>query len=67
MPLIFMTFKSLTRTLWLRFCALYGIEALYENTNALCAKLESRDFGGALRCISDTLQASIAGTRPIYY
>ena len=67
MPLIFMTFKSLTRTLWLRFCTLYGIEALYENTNALCAKLESRDFVGALHCISDTLQASIAGTRPIYY
>jgi DNA-binding FadR family transcriptional regulator len=67
LPVIFSSFKSLTRTLWLRFCALYGIKALYENTNALCSHLEKRDFTGAAACLKDTLSNSIEGSRQIYY
>lgn len=67
LPVLFSSFKSLTHTLWQRFCALYGIPALYENTSALCACLEKRDFPGAIACLTATLQESISGSRPIYY
>jgi len=67
LPLIFSSFKSLTRTLWLRFCALYGIAALYENTNALCTCLEKRDFAVAIACLTATLRNSIDGSKLIYY
>ncbi len=67
LPLIFSSFKTLTRTLWLRFCSLYGIAALYENTNALCAYLEERDFKGAVDCLTRVLRESIEGQRQIYY
>ncbi len=66
-PVIFSSFKSLTRTLWLRFCALYGIAALHGNTGRLCAFLEDRDFAGAVRCLDETLRDSIEGERQIYY
>ncbi len=67
LPVIFSSFKSLTRTLWLRFCSLYGIQALYENTDALCTCLEQRDFSGAIQCLTQTLENSIHGDKQIYY
>jgi len=67
LPIIFSSFKSITRTLWLRFCSLYGISALYENTSALCNKLEEHDFSGAVNCLTSTLQNTIQGDKPIYY
>ncbi len=67
LPVIFTSFKSITRTLWLRFCALYGISSLYDNTNALCTKLEQRDFAGATSCLKETVQNTIRGDKPIYY
>lgn len=67
LPVIFTSFKSITRTLWMRFCSLYGISALYENTNALCTKLEQHDFEGAIKCLTAILQNTIQGDKPIYY
>lgn len=67
LPVIFTSFKSITRTLWLRFCSLYGISALYENTNTLCTKLEQRDFAGAVACLTASVQSTIQGDRQIYY
>ncbi|MEX1308091.1 MAG: GntR family transcriptional regulator [Eubacteriales bacterium] len=67
LPVIFSSFKSLTRTLWLRFCSLYGIQMLYENTDALCSYLEQRDFSGAIQCLTQTLENSIYGDKQIYY
>ncbi|WP_328587237.1 FadR/GntR family transcriptional regulator [Clostridium sp. Marseille-P2415] len=67
LPLIFRSFKSLTCTLWLRFCALYGVPALYENTNELCTHIEERDFSGAVSYLKRSLQESIDGHRQIYY
>jgi len=67
LPVIFSSFKLLTHTLWMRFCALYGISALYENTDALCSYLEKRDFEGAVRCLTDAVQNTIQGDKPIYY
>ncbi|MEX1376194.1 MAG: GntR family transcriptional regulator [Eubacteriales bacterium] len=67
LPVIFSSFKSLTRTLWLRFCELYGIAALYKNTDELCTMLEKRDFEGALECLKSSLENSISGNKQIYY
>ena len=67
LPLIFRSFKSLTCTLWLRFCALYGIPALYENTNELCTMIEERNFKGAGDYLKRSLSESIDGHREIYY
>lgn len=67
LPVIFSSFKSLTYTLWLRFCELYGISALYENTDALCSFLEKHDFDGAVECLEKCLENSISGDRQIYY
>lgn len=67
LPVIFTSFKSITRTLWLRFCSLYGISALYENTSVLCERLEHRDFAGAVSCLKTTVQNTIQGDKPIYY
>ncbi len=67
LPILFSSFRSLTRTLWLRFCMLYGIPALYQNTDALCARLEARDFDGAIRCLTEAVRESIDGSRKIYY
>ena len=67
LPIIFTSFKSITRTLWLRFCSLYGIPALYENTRTLCDKLEQRDFAGAISCLNAAVMNSIEGDKQIYY
>lgn len=67
LPLIYRSFKPLTCTLWIRFCALYGISALYENTNELCTHIEERDFSGAICYLKRSLQESIEGHREIYY
>ncbi|MDW2800576.1 GntR family transcriptional regulator [Clostridium boliviensis] len=67
LPLIFRSFKALTYSLWLRFCALYGIPALYENTNELCTLIEERDFEGAESYLKRSLSDSISGHREIYY
>ncbi len=67
LPVIFTSFKSITRTLWLRFCSLYGTSALYENTDALCTKLEQRDFEGAVNCLTASVQNTIQGDKKIYY
>ncbi|MCX7773465.1 MAG: GntR family transcriptional regulator [Clostridia bacterium] len=67
LPVIFSSFKALTRTLWLRYCTLYGISSLYENTRVLFSHLEKRDFEGAIQSLTATIQDSISGSRPIYY
>lgn len=67
LPLIFRSFKALTCSLWLRFCALYGIPALYENTNELCTMIEERNFKGAESYLKRSLSESIDGHREIYY
>jgi len=67
LPIIFSSFKSLTRTLWLRFCALYDISALYHNTDALCTHLENHRFEEAIACLTETLENSIDGDKQIYY
>jgi DNA-binding FadR family transcriptional regulator len=66
-PLIFSSFKIPVHTLWQRFCALYGIEALYENTYRLRKHIEDRDLTAAVAWIEESMADSIFGNRPIYY
>lgn len=67
LPILFSSFRSLTHALWQRFCSLYGIPALYHNTDMLCSRLEARDFNGAIQCLTETVQKSIDGDQKIYY
>ncbi len=66
-PLIFQSFKVPVLTLWDRFCTLYGISALYENTYLLWSHIESKDIESAIDWINNSLYESIQGSKVIYY
>ena len=66
-PLIFHSFRIPVLALWERFCALYGIEALYQNNYTLWSYLRQRDLEGTLKWIRDSVGESIDGKREIYY
>lgn len=66
-PLIFQSFRTPVFTLWERFCTLYGIPALYENTVKLWAFIRDRDTQGAIDWIEKSIGNSIDGSRNIYY
>lgn len=67
MPLIFSSFRSPVITLWERFCRLYGIQALYENTLNLYQCIEEGDLSKAIKWLNTSLNETIHGNRPIYY
>ncbi len=67
MPLIFTSFKVPIITLWKRFCRLYGLESLYENTAVLCNYIEKRDAEKAIKWLTSTINDTINGNRQIYY
>lgn len=67
MPLIFTSFKVPIITLWKRFCRLYGLESLYENTAVLCDYIEQRDTKKAINWLTSTINDTINGNRQIYY
>jgi DNA-binding FadR family transcriptional regulator len=66
-PLIFTSFKVPVHTLWQRFCALYGVGALYDNTHRLWTHIRDQDPDGAVAWIEESMADSISGRRPIYY
>jgi DNA-binding FadR family transcriptional regulator len=66
-PLIFSSFRIPVSTLWQRFCALYGIDALYENTYRLWSCIRDRDLDSAIAWIDESIRDSIDGERLIYY
>lgn len=66
-PLIFQSFRPAVLTLWMRFCSLYGADAIYKNTFILWSYLKRRDAAGAVKWIEDSLNESIQGKREIYY
>lgn len=67
LPLVFSSFKSLVISLWIRFCSLYGIEALYENTASLCAHIEQGDVEKAIESQTKSIEDTISGSRKIFY
>ena len=66
-PLVFQSFKAPIFTLWERFCALYGIQKLYESNYGLWLCIKARDTDGAIRYIEDSMRECIDGDLQIYY
>lgn len=67
LPLIFSSFKIPILSLWERFCRLYGIESLYQNTVSLYNLIEKRDAKGAVESLNVAINDTISGERQIYY
>lgn len=67
LPLIFHSFKVAVLTLWERFCTLYGIDALYNNSATLITLIHEGHPDSAIQWINESVDKSIHGSRPIYY
>lgn len=48
LPLIFRSFYSSVLVLWERFCALHGIDTLYQTSCRLCGHIRDKDIPGAV-------------------
>ena len=66
-PLIFTSFKIPILSLWIRFCRLYGLESLRNNTSTLFEYIEKRDSEKAIEWINTTINDTISGSRQIYH
>ena len=67
LPLIFYSFKYPIVNLWERYCLLYGVSSLADNTAGLFERIRDRDIEKAIEYITATLNESIDGSRTIYY
>lgn len=67
LPLIFQSFHAPVKTLWERFCVLYGIPALYENNYKMWTYIHNHDTEGAINWIQNSVNESICGNREIYF
>lgn len=67
LPLIFYSFKYPIINLWERYCLLYGVGSLADNTAGLFERIRDRDIEKAIEYITATLNESIEGSRTIYY
>ncbi len=66
LTLIYSSFQEICIVLWIRFCKLYGINALSHNISTLQHYLNNRDRKGADQWISQYLGEAIEGTQQIY-
>jgi len=67
LPLIFRSFYSSVLVLWERFCALHGIDTLYQTSCRLCGHIRDKDIPGAVAWIDYCTRETISGSRRIYY
>ena len=67
LPLIFRSFYSSVLVLWERFCALHGIDTLYQTSCRLCGHIRDKDIPGAVAWIDYCTRETISGSRCIYY
>ena len=67
LPLIFRSFYSSVLVLWERFCALHGIDTLYQTSCRLCGHIRDKDTPGAVAWIDYCTRETISGSRCIYY
>ncbi|MGN0660014.1 MAG: FadR/GntR family transcriptional regulator [Emergencia sp.] len=65
-PLFYYSFKAPVITMWIRFCRLYGIEALCSNAETLYYHICSRNLPAASAWIDDYLEKAISGSQQIY-
>lgn len=66
LPLFFVSFKNPVSSLWVRFCKLYSIQALYKNTFTLFSCIQARDKEKALEFVDQSIGESIEGSKEIY-
>ena len=66
LPLIYYSFKDPVITLWVRFCKLYGVEALCFNTKTLYNHICARNAESAALWINEYLEQAISGNQQIY-
>lgn len=67
LPLIFRLFYSSVLVLWERFCALHGIDTLYQTSCRLCGHIRDKDIPGAIAWIDYCTRETVSGSRRIYY
>ena len=67
LPLIFRSFYSSVLVLWERFCALHGIDTLYQTSCRLCGHIRDNDIPGAVAWIDYCTRETVSGSRRIYY
>lgn len=67
LPLIFRSFYSSELVLWERFCALHGIDTLYQTSCRLCGHIRDKDIPGAVAWIDYCTRETVSGSRRIYY
>lgn len=67
LPLIFRSFDSSVLVLWERFCALHGIDTLYQTSCRLCGHIRDKDIPGAVAWIDYCTRETVSGSRRIYY
>ena len=67
LPLIFRSFYSSVLVLWERFCALHGIDTLYQTSCRLCGHIRDKDIPGAVVWIDYCTRETVSGSRRIYY
>lgn len=66
LPLIFYSFKAPILSLWERFCRMYGIAALHNNTAELLRFIRAGDLQGAVNWAEQSVGDSIDGNKQIY-
>ena len=66
-PLIIQSFKSPIFAMWERYCALYGLEALYENNYKMWTYIANRDTEGVIKWVESSMKNFIEGNQQIYY
>lgn len=67
LPLIFRSSYSSVLVLWERFCALHGIDTLYQTSCRLCGHIRDKDIPGAVAWIDYCTRETVSGSRRIYY
>ncbi|PXV93843.1 DNA-binding FadR family transcriptional regulator [Lachnotalea glycerini] len=67
LPLIVSSFKIPVMSLWKRFCRLYGIESLHNNTSVLYQYIEDRNLVKAKEWLLTSILDTVQGDRQIYY
>ncbi len=66
LPLIYVSFRNVVITLWVRFVRLYGKDALYLNSSMTYKYLRERDLNKAINWLNHFMTEAISGSQQIY-
>ncbi len=66
LPLIYVSFRNIVATLWVRFIRLYGKDALYLNSSMTYRYLKARDLDKAINWLNHFMSEAISGSQQIY-